>query len=177
MEIRVLKKSEHKIYFDEILEMLICCDNEFVPPLSTRKSTTQTKLNGTKMLGDGIASYFEEMNKQKILIATENEKVIAFVAFRENFTNEKIPESELPNIYISTLIVHPEERGKKLTQKIYATLFDEYKTANVFTRTWSTNLAHIRILSKFNFERVCVIENDRGEGIDTFYFKKPFETV
>ena len=55
---------------------------------------------------------------------------------------------------------------------MYASLFEEYKDVNIFTRTWSTNMAHIKILSKFDFEKMSVIENDRGEGIDKVYFKK-----
>ncbi len=106
------------------------------------------------------------------MIAKEDGKTVAFVAYRENFTNEKITEEHLPNIYISTLIVRPEGRGMGLTQKMYQTLFSEYEKAWFFTRTWSTNMAHIKILSKFNFETMCVIKNDRGEGIDTVYFKK-----
>ena len=78
----------------------------------------------------------------------------------------------MPNIYISTLLVTPCGRGQGLTRKMYEFLFNEYKNANVFTRTWSTNEAHIKILLGFGFETIKVLENDRGNGIDTVYFKK-----
>jgi len=55
---------------------------------------------------------------------------------------------------------------------MYKILFKEYENANIFTRTWSTNIAHIKILSKFNFETLCVLKNHRGVGIDTVYFVK-----
>lgn len=55
---------------------------------------------------------------------------------------------------------------------MYAYLFSAYKNANIFTRTWSTNFAHIKILQAFGFETVKVLKNDRGSGIDTVYFKK-----
>ena len=86
--------------------------------------------------------------------------------------NGKIGEEDLPNIYISTLLVSPEGRGKGLTSKMYEILFAEYENANIFTRTWSTNEAHIKILSKFGFEAMLILKNDRGNGIDTIYFKK-----
>lgn len=172
MEIKILSKEQHEKYYDEILKLLIAGDEEFVPPLSARSSTTQAKFVGGERSKDGILSYFEEMKKQRILVATEEDKLIAFVSYKENFTNDKIGVADLPNIYLSTLIVSPEGRGHGLTQKMYDILFDTYKDRNIFTRTWSTNAAHIRILSKFDFKTLCVLKNDRGIGIDTVYFKK-----
>ena len=171
MDIKILREEEKDGYFNDILDMLIASDEEFVPPLSARTSTTQSDLTGTKKDNGGILSYFEELKKQKILVATENDKLIGFVSFKENFENDKIENTELPNIYISTLIVSPDGRGKGLTYKMYESLFKEYENVNVFTRTWSTNTAHIKILSRFNFKTFCVLENDRGKGIDTIYFK------
>lgn len=172
MEIRIIKESEHKAYYDEILNMLILGDEEFVPPLSARSSTTQSDWKRQKKQADGVTNYFEELKKQRLMVATENGKLQAFVSFRENFKNDKITVDDLPNIYLSTLIVHPDGRGKGLTQKMYEILFKEYESANIFTRTWSTNAAHIKILSKFDFEILDVLKNDRGQGIDTIYFKR-----
>ncbi len=172
MEIKILIKEEQDKYDNEILDMLTRGDAEFVPPLSARSTTTQSDLSGRKNVNGGVLSYFKEMKKQKILVAVENDKLVAFVSFKENFVNEKIGKDELPNIYISTLLVAPDGRGKGLTRKMYEVLFAEYENANVFTRTWSTNLAHIKILSRFNFETICVLKNDRGNGVDTVYFKK-----
>jgi ribosomal protein S18 acetylase RimI-like enzyme len=56
---------------------------------------------------------------------------------------------------------------------MYDHLFNEkYADRNIFTRTWSTNTAHISILKKYNFREIHRIENDRGEGIDTVYFSR-----
>ncbi len=172
MEIRILTKIEQDKYDNEILEMLIQGDAEFVPPLSARSSTTQSNLKGIIKENGGVLNYFEELKKQRILVATEGDKLVGFVSFKENFVNKKIGEEYLPNIYISTLLVSPEGRGKGLTRKMYEILFAEYENVNVFTRTWSTNEAHIKILSKFGFETMLVLKNDRGNGIDTIYFKK-----
>ncbi len=171
MEFEILNKDEHNNYDNEILSMLIEGDKEFVPPLSVRSSTTQSYLTGGKNMSGGVTDYFNELKKQRILVATENNKLLGFVSFRENFMNDKITEKELPNIYISTLLVAPDGRGKGLTTAMYSFLFSEYKNVNIFTRTRSTNMAHINILSRFNFETMCVRKNDRGEGIDTVYFK------
>lgn len=172
MKIEILSRQEQEKYYDEVLEMLICGDEEFVPPLSARNSSTQKNLSSNKKSENGILEYFESVKKQRMMVATENGKLLAFVSFREDYTNDEIHAEDLPNIYLSTLIVKPEGRGKGLTQKMYEILFKEYEQGNIFTRTWSTNAAHIRILSKFQFETVCVLKNHRGEGIDTIYFVK-----
>ncbi|MBR2897410.1 MAG: GNAT family N-acetyltransferase [Oscillospiraceae bacterium] len=172
MEIRILTESEQERYENAILAMLTEGDAEFVPPLSTRTSTTQSDLNGKMKGTGGVLSYFAAVKKQRILAATEEDKLVGFVSFKENFVDERIGEEYLPNIYISTLLVAPEGRGKGLTRRMYEVLFAEYEHANVFTRTWSTNEAHIKILSKFGFETMLVLKNHRGNGIDTVYFKK-----
>ncbi len=172
MDIFFIKDEQIKEYEDELLELLTEGDEEFVPPLSARSSTTQADLSGTEKVSNGIVSYFEEMKKQKMLIATKDGKLIAFVSYRENFTNDIISDKDLPNIYLSTLIVRLDGRGQGLTQKMYDILFKEYENTNIFTRTWSTNGAHIKILSKFGFETIHVLKDHRGQGIDTVYFKK-----
>lgn len=42
----------------------------------------------------------------------------------------------------------------------------------VTTRTWSTNHSHIHVLMKLGFELVKKIDNSRGEGVDTVYYRK-----
>lgn len=172
MKIEILAREEQANYYDEILKMLIAGDEEFVPPLSARNSTTQKDLSSGEKTKNGILEYFEGMKQQRIMVATEEGKLLAFVSFREDYTNDEIGERELPNIYLSTLIVRPEGRGRGLTQKMYGILFKEYEHMNIFTRTWSTNAAHIRILSKFEFETLHILKDHRGVGIDTIYFVK-----
>lgn len=172
MNIEILSRQEQAKYEDEILNMLIDGDEDFVPPLSARRSTTQADLAGHEKGQDGIMRYFEEMKKQRIMVATEDGKLLAFVSFREDYTNDVIQAEDVPNIYVSTLIVKPEGRGRGLTREMYTVLFKAYENVSIFTRTWSTNIAHTKILSKFDFETLCVLKDDRGAGIDTVYFVK-----
>ena len=172
MEKRLLSEEEKIKYSAEILEMMRISDKDFVPPLSSRSSTTQSNLSGEG--AGGIELYFSEMIKQNVLGAFEGEKLFGIVSFRENYETDIV--KDLPNIYISTLFLHPESRGRGVTKQLYSYLFfDLYKDRNIFTRTWSTNLAHIKILDFFGFELFHRIENDRGEGIDTVYFKRMAE--
>lgn len=173
MYLKILDFDDKKHYESDIIKILTESDKDFVPPLSARKSTLDKKFDkGFSDVG-GIHSYFEEMKKQEILATFEDGKIIGFVSYRLNFVSEDIPETELPNIYVSTLVLGKEARGKGLTKKMYAYLFsDLYADRNVFTRTWSTNYAHTKILSDFGFSELYRKENDRGAGIDTVYYKK-----
>lgn len=171
MEIRILNKEEQHIIYDDVYKMLIDADNEFVPPLSSRSSSTQHNFSQITK-NNGITQYFEQLKNQRFAAVFKDDTVIAFVSYKENYTCAEIPSQELPNIYISTLVVSQAERGKGITSALYNKLFSYYDNVNVFTRTWSTNIAHIKILKKFGFEVLRVLKNDRGNQIDTIYFKK-----
>ena len=172
MEIRILEKEEQQSIYDDAYKMLEAADNEFVPPLSSRSSSTQRNFSENLKSRDGIRQYFEQLKNQRFAVAYEDGALIAFVSYKENYSSAEIHKKELPNIYISTLIVSPSARGKGVTKALYGRLFLEYENVNIFTRTWSTNIAHIKILEKYGFEVIQVIKNDRGNGIDTIYFKK-----
>lgn len=172
MEIRILDKVEQQRIYTDAYSMLSAADDEFVPPLSSRSSSTQRDLSGGEKNSDGIRMYFEQLKMQRFAAAFEDGALIAFVSYKENYTCPEIPPEELPNIYISTLVASPVSRGKGVTKALYTHLFSAYQSANVFTRTWSTNFAHIKILQGFGFETVKVLKDDRGSGIDTVYFKK-----
>ena len=171
MEIRILEKEEQQSIYDDVYKMLEAAENEFVPPLSSRSSSTQQDFS-TRAKNNSIAQYFQQLKNQRFAVAFEDGALIAFVSYKENYSCTEIPQKELPNIYMSTLIVSPNARGKGVTKALYGRLFSEYENVNIFTRTWSTNIAHIKILQSYGFEIIQVIKNDRGNGIDTIYFKK-----
>jgi ribosomal protein S18 acetylase RimI-like enzyme len=169
MQFIILDDRQKAEYSNQILEMVKEGDKDFVPPLSARSSTTQTNLTGGESSFNGVISYFDEMMKQKIICAVEDDKVLGFVSFKENYVTDAFDKT--PNIYLSTLILRPEARGKNLTFNMYDYLFNAvYPKSSIYTRTWSTNAPHVKILSKFNFDEILRKKNDRGEGIDTVYY-------
>lgn len=172
MQILILEKDNQQSIYTDAYKMLEAADNEFVPPLSFRSSSTQQNLSGNTQNADGIQQYFTQLKGQRLAAAFEKGQLIAFVSYKENYTCTEIPQDALPNIYISTLVVSPSARGKGVTKALYNKLFAEYEGVNIFTRTWSTNTAHIKILEGYGFSIIKVLENDRGNGIDTIYFKK-----
>lgn len=172
MQFIVLTKSQKEKFKDDILKIMNICDADFVPPLSSRSSTTQSNLSINEYNENGILNYYNEMEKQDILAAIEdNGTLLGFVSYKQNYVSEIVTKT--PNIYLSTLMLHPLSRGKRLTSKMYEYLFTHlYPNHHVYTRTWSTNAAHIKILSNFGITEFHRIKNDRGNGIDTVYFTK-----
>ena len=142
-----------------------------MPPLSQRQSTTQENLKdpGGHREGGSVRQYHGQLMRQEILAAISEDRLLGLVSFRQNVETDRIRKT--PNLYISTLVLHPEARGKNLTYQMYEDLFfGRFKDHSIFTRTWSTNIAHIKILSRFNCTEMDRIPNDRGAGIDTVYF-------
>lgn len=173
MEFKVLSEQEKSLYSKQIIEMMEISDKDFVPPLSARSGTLQKDLKSGQSLKSGVLSYYEQMNTQKIICAIENGLVLGFVSYIEDYVNDVITADNLPNIYLSTLVLRPQARGQNLTYRMYDHLFNTlYAERSIFTRTWSTNIAHLKILSKFDFSELARKKDDRGQGIDTVYYCK-----
>lgn len=171
MEIRLLTPESQKEIYPQVLEMLQEADGDFLPPLSSRSSATQQRLTETETRSGGVQEYFDALTKQRFGAVLEEGKLVAFVSWKEDYTCEYI--ESMPNIYISTLIVRPWARGRGVTTALYQKLFTHYADRYIFTRTWSTNFAHIRVLEKYGFTLTNTLPNHRGNGIDTVYFQKP----
>ena len=171
MEFLILTNEQKEKYKTQIYQMLAFSDNEFVPPLSCRNSTTQKKLDGLTN-ENGIKDYFEGLLSQQVLGVFEKDNLIGILSFITDYTNPEFKKVVLPNIYLSTLVINPNFRGKGVTKKVYDYLFNTlYKSHTVYTRTWSTNFAHLKILGDFGFNMVLNKPNDMGKGIDTVYFE------
>lgn len=95
---------------------------------------------------------------------------MGFMSFKTNYVSNEIKADTFPNIYITTVIVDPNFRNCGITGRFYDRLQNQFAGYHLFTRTWSENIAHIRILSSHKFYEHERIPNDRGEGIDTIYY-------
>jgi len=71
MEFLILDSIQKEKYFGEMQKMLIESDDEFVPPLSKRNSTTQKNLSSDTENVSGILGYFGQMKKQNFIIACD----------------------------------------------------------------------------------------------------------
>ena len=160
-------------YKHQIKQLLVECDDEFLPPLSCRNGTTQTVLN--KNTSDtekqGIKQYFDELIKQNFIIAKKEERITGFLSFIENYSSCYIGNAK-ECTYISTIIVDRYSRGQGIARSMYREILSVADKSGVIvaTRTWSGNIAHSDLLNKLGFDICARIPDDRGAGIDTVYF-------
>ena len=162
-----------ELYKYRIESLLLECDDEFVPPLSRRSSTTQTCLTVHTADADkqGIRQYFEELIKQDFIIAKQKNDIIGFLSFIENYRSRYIGNGK-ECTYISTIIVERSVRGQGIARSMYREMLSlaNKRGAAVATRTWSGNHGQLKILKQLGFDMCACIPNDRGKGIDTVYF-------
>ena len=149
---------------------------EFVPPLSQRRSTCQQTLHGGDAPStEGPRAYFEEMKRQHFILAVEGEEVTGFLTFRYDYVPEILAARQEPGLlglYITTIIVDAAYRRHGLAQGFYHRLMALYPRFRrlISTRTWSGNSNHISLLQKLAFTGPVRILDDRGPGIDTVYY-------
>nr|WP_280521344.1 GNAT family N-acetyltransferase [Paenibacillus mangrovi] len=161
------------ILLDGVWELLCLYDREFIPPLSARDYTYQSDLRGCQAAKQEPNRYFETLKKQSFLLAQDQDKVIGFMSFRTHYVSEDLND-QVETIYVTTVIVDKEYRGKGITTRFYVELEEIAKQGDqpIMTRTWSTNDSHIRVLNKIRMQEVKRIENGRGPGLDTVYYRK-----
>lgn len=170
MVIRYMRRIKSKRILDGILELLTLCDGEFVPPLSSRSSTTQRELTDTGERGAAPYAYFESIREQSALVALEGGRVLGVMSFRKDYVSQEIPRETQPNLYVTTVAIHPKRQGEGIAGALYDKLIDRFVGYHIFTRTWSTNSGHISLLRSRKFYERHRLVDDRGQGIDTVFF-------
>ena len=158
-------------WLGDVEGLLTLCDQEFYPPLSSRGSTTQADLLSASNVSEGVRDYFRGIIRQHAILVIDGGRVVAFMSFQKDYVCEHISTEYLPNLYITTVIVHPEYRHCGIARRMYERLMKHYPKRYIFTRTWSTNGSHIRILLEKGFHEHCVLYNDRGNDVDTNYYR------
>jgi ribosomal protein S18 acetylase RimI-like enzyme len=174
IKIKLIKNEELKKIKFQLKCLLLEIDSDFIPTLSSRQSTTQTKLchnNGTK----NIDFYFNNIINQNIITAQIDEKILGFISYIDNYIAIELPIENSHYDYITTIGVSPEFRGYKIATELYKYMISKahcnlYSYQTIVTRTWSSNLSHINLLHKLNFKEIKRIANHRGNNIDTVYY-------
>ena len=170
MELRYFDSVAVCGYGEAIQELLVMADKEFIPPLSSRGSSTQADLQSTNTVSVGAKAYFEAMCPQPVVVAVEDGVCMGFMAFKRNYTCEYYEKT--PNIYASTCVVHPNARGKGLMRGFYEKIMEVFPDHSVYTRTWHTNISHLKVLDRLGFSLLIRLPDHRGPGMDTVYYHK-----
>jgi len=139
-----------------VLAFFQLLDEEFVPPLSQREPLEERARAAVSAPGYGCA-----------LVTTLTRETIALSVFRR-FADASRPTAEL-----SFFGVHPAWRGRGLGSAFRGWLLDELRASGfvaVRTRTWSGNHPMIALNRRHGFELIRVAVDERGPGIDSWYF-------
>ena len=187
MEIKYINPSnlaKQENYINDILDILTECDKEFIPSLSSRSSTEQTDFITieNKNINNKPLKYLNKVVEQNNILVIDNGTIIAFMSFIHNYKSEFFNNDNFQDInnYISTICVRKNFRNQGIAEILYEyienNLPKDIKSQYVSTRTWSTNIPHISLLKKRNYEITHISKDDRalpnGDKIDTFYFGK-----
>ena len=170
MKIIYLEKLKGSPYEEPVLQLLQSADGEFIPPLSARGSTTQQDLHAARSVPSGVLDYFHTMAPQPILLAVDEDTVTGFMSFKKDYQCEEV--TNLPNLYASTCVVAPSARGQGLMEGFYREMLRLFPRCHIYTRTWHTNFAHIRVLEKLGFSLCARLQNHRAPGLDTVYYTR-----
>jgi ribosomal protein S18 acetylase RimI-like enzyme len=151
------------------LELLVEeVSDEFVPPLTTRSSTTQAVLASAS--GSASSSYFDELLKQHCLLLVECDQLQGFLSFRTFHRDARLPQIGVC-IYVSAISVRPAARGRGLARQLYQKLLGLPETlpAWILLRTRCTNTHHLQLLDSLGFKHLLAVPHGRDPGLDSIY--------
>lgn len=156
-------------HVDELRKLLYATDMEFLPPLSSRTSSTQASLSINSTQGTTIDPYLVALLPQRAIVATapDTGELAAFMSYKPNSALGNHPAG--PGHYVTTTIVSPDHRRRGLAALMYATMMNEAQEAHVpiIARTWSTNYPRLQLAQALGFTVDARVEDDRGPGVDT----------
>lgn len=143
--------------FEKLKTFMELVDNEFFPPLSGRPGGISGRI--LESLDRADSNY---------LIAEKDGIMIGAIGYRLNWRDGS-------EAYISFLAVHPGCRRKKLARSLDARLIGKLAplgATHLIVTTWSTNPDACLIYKRLGYQVCHVIEDHRGPGVDTIYFRK-----
>ena len=174
IQAQIVDQNDPQIY-QAIWEILVAIDQDFVPPLSNRNSTTTSQFDSVQAqeMPAGPTEYFNEILQQTIILAKQDQTWVGLFSFRHQYLVEPI-RSSCPCNYVTTVGVLPGYRGIGVARSMYAYALTElpapFRSPAWATRTWSSNDDHIRLLNDLGFQAVDILKHHRAPGIHTIYF-------
>lgn len=165
----IVRLEEKTTIKKEIKKILQETEDEFVPPLSSRKNgVRETKFNNID--NTGIESYLNDLMDQIIFVSKKENNLTGFISLNKSVPN--LTEIKKPSAYITTVITKPKERNKGVATELVSKTKKYAQAKNMkalYTRTWSTNQKSISLFKKSGFQVEKIVEDDRKKGIDSIY--------
>lgn len=150
-----------------IYNILNICDNDFVPPLSSRDSFKDKNFNihhKEKTIDKYFQSIISSSNIYAIASDKAENKIIALSVLEEKIDN---------SLYLSTICVLLNYRNQGICKKLLETIINYATTnnyTNLYTRTWSTNSIQKRALENMGFELINTEKESRTEEVYSLYY-------
>jgi len=144
-----------------LIDFMELVDHEFVPPLSLRQGGINERVSGTLAKVDS-----------NFLIGESNGRVVDAVGYQKNWNGM---EEVMREAYISFIVVHPGYRGQNIARLLDRALAQELwsnRMTHVNVTTWSTNPVAYRMYQQLGYVVSKILEDHRGPGVDTIYFRK-----
>ncbi|WP_044642659.1 GNAT family N-acetyltransferase [Risungbinella massiliensis] len=171
MQYYIVDKLDDDEKLEQVLEILIQCDQEFFPSLSSKRGS-DTISQSTRLL-----QYLSEKDLEGhgyVLVEKEG-KVIGFCNFYPTYVIDELPNFP-EHLHVDTVCVLPEYRGQGIAKNIYAKLMEYTRETKgleyIGLATWSENWIQEGIMSSLEFEEIGRLENARDQGVDTVWYGK-----
>jgi len=118
-------------------------------------------------------SYLDAMRDEAWLLAGKNKKVVGVLSYLVGHV-EPVLEGYAPSLYVTTIAVSGSCRGSGLATALYNALYAQARQSDVrwiTTRTWSTNVGHMRLLYGQGYTEVA--RQVRDSFVDSVYLARP----
>lgn len=167
-----MQMKENQCYIEDINEILMSTNNDFIPSLHDR-----IKHDGT-LKEKVLFRTNERLNEgyQYILALDKVNKVVGFTEVQEKF--DLVNGASIRYLSIGTSAIHKELQGQGIAKLLYSYLDNLaiLKEVDMVVRhTWSSNLRQLTLYKKFGYVEIECLENVRGEGIHSLKFCKWFK--
>ena len=168
MELNIIIKTNlSKSEKQGIYNILNMCDNDFIPPLSSRDSFKDKSFN-TNSKSTTIYKYYKSLIDSNTIYAIAYDKtdntIIALSVLEEGVDN---------SLYLSTICVLLNYRNQGICRKLLETIINyayTNKYTKIHTRTWSTNIIQKAILEKMGFQYVHTEKELRTKEVYSLYY-------
>ncbi|WMW26073.1 GNAT family N-acetyltransferase [Methanolobus sediminis] len=159
--IRIASKNDEK----KVTSFIELVDKDFYPPLSQRSGGIPERVE--RCLDTDEANFLvvePNVNREN----SQSEGFIGMLGYTKNWKGQD-------TAYINFLATHPDYRNLGISKALYMQLekkLAESGIKRIYLCTWSGNPAAIKFYESIGYYRYAVVLNDRGNGVNTIYYKK-----
>lgn len=152
-----------------IRELVESVDDDFSPPLSSRKKAIQLDFHET---GGSMDEFIDDLLDNEAILAFVDGKIAGILFYRTDYHVVKIKRRGL---YVVLILVGKNYRGHRLASRMYSFVEDRADSMRkpIYMRTWAGNKTQEAILPRRGYSLIARLHDDRGPGLDTVYYERP----